>query len=48
MVTKIRAAQLAVSHGVEMLILNGANPNDLYRLLDGEEVGTWFMAPHND
>ena len=48
MVTKIRAAQLAVSHGAEMLILNGANPNDLYRLLDGEEVGTWFMAPHND
>ena len=48
MVTKIRAAQLAVSHGVEMLILNGANPNDLYRLLDGEEVGTWFMAPHDD
>ncbi len=47
MVTKIRAAQLAVPHGVEMLILNGANPNDLYRLLDGEEVGTWFMAPHN-
>lgn len=47
MITKIRAAQIAVPHGVEMLIMNGANPNDLYRLLDGEEVGTWFTAPHN-
>ena len=44
MATKINAAKIATAAGVDMLIMNGKNPEDLYRLLDGEEIGTYFPA----
>ena len=44
MVTKIHAAQIATANGVDMVIMNGANPKKLYNLLEGEELGTYFPA----
>ena len=44
MATKLRAAQLAGDAGVEMVMANGANPEDLYDLVDGKPVGTRFAA----
>ncbi len=44
MLTKIHAAQIACADGVDMAIINGKNPENLYRLLEGEEIGTHFVA----
>ena len=40
MVTKLRAAQMCMDAGCDMIITNGTRPNDLYRIADGEDVGT--------
>ena len=48
MEAKLRAAALAVEAGIPMFILNGQDPEILYRLLDGEHIGTYFATPNND
>ncbi len=44
MATKLQAAQMVVQQGIPMCILNGKDPTVLYRLLDGEQIGTYFAA----
>lgn len=44
MATKLEAARIVTDAGIPMFILNGHNPEVLYRLLDGERVGTYFLA----
>ena len=44
MVTKLRAAQICMSCGCDMVIANGNNPMNLYDILDGKEVGTTFAC----
>ena len=44
MVTKLRAAQIATGAGCDMVIANGADPEALYRIANGEAVGTRFHA----
>ena len=44
MVTKLRAARIAMSGGCDMIITNGAYPERLYEILDGKAVGTRFYA----
>lgn len=44
MVTKIKAAKIATSAGCDMIITNGAFPEILYKIADGESVGTRFYA----
>ena len=44
MATKINAARIAAAAGVDMIIMNGRDPDNLYRLFDGEEIGTYFPA----
>lgn len=44
MTTKIRAAKIATSAGCDMIISNGAFPERLYAIIDGEPVGTRFFA----
>lgn len=44
MITKIHAAQIAGEAGIDMVILNGANPDLLYDLFDGKAVGTHFKG----
>jgi glutamate 5-kinase len=42
MVTKLQAARICLNCGCDMVIANGADPNNLYYILDGKAVGTTF------
>ena len=42
MVTKLRAAEICLNCGSNMIIANGQNPDLLYDILDGKQVGTLF------
>ena len=42
MATKLSAAKLATEAGIDTVIMNGSTPEDIYRLLDGRQVGTHF------
>lgn len=42
MVTKLRAAQICLTCGCDMIITNGNDPEVLYRIIDGVAVGTIF------
>ena len=44
MITKINAAELAVNHGIDTVILNGAKPQLMYDVLEGKSVGTRFVG----
>lgn len=44
MVTKIHAAEIATQAGIDMLIVNGERPSILYKVFDGEAVGTRFLG----
>ncbi|MCL2672494.1 MAG: glutamate 5-kinase [Clostridiales bacterium] len=43
MITKLDAAQLARNANIPTAICNGEDPENIYRLLDGEIVGTVFL-----
>ena len=47
MATKINAAKIATAAGIDMVILNGSQPELLYDLFDGKPVGTRFLAKTN-
>ncbi len=44
MVTKLDAAKIATEAGIDTVILNGSDPEDLYKLLDGRQIGTLFVG----
>ena len=44
MATKLRAAQIAMEAGIDMVITNGEHPEALYDLFEGKSVGTRFCA----
>lgn len=44
MATKLRAAQTVIAAGIDMVIANGAEPDILYRIADGERIGTRFIG----
>lgn len=48
MKTKLRAAQITTEVGIDMVIANGEDPNILYDILDGKDVGTRFMKRGKD
>ena len=43
MVTKIKAAQISTDAGCDMIIANGADPQLLYGIVEGEKIGTRFL-----
>ena len=43
MTTKLHAADIATSHGCDVVIANGKRPQALYDIIDGVPVGTRFM-----
>ena len=45
MTTKINAGKIATESGIDMVIMNGANPEKLYDLFEDKSVGTLFLAP---
>ncbi|MCI7640445.1 MAG: glutamate 5-kinase [Clostridiales bacterium] len=44
MVTKLRAAEICLDCGCEMVIANGNNPAALYDIVEGKPVGTRFVG----
>lgn len=44
MTTKLHAAQICMTGNIPMVIMNGSRPVEMYRLFDGEEIGTLFAA----
>ena len=44
MATKLKAAQLAGAAGIDMVIANGEQPEQLYALLEGKNIGTRFLG----
>jgi glutamate 5-kinase len=47
MTTKIEAARLATSSGVNVIIADGREPDILVRISQGEDIGTFFPAQVN-
>ncbi|MCQ2490956.1 MAG: glutamate 5-kinase [Ruminococcus sp.] len=44
MSTKINAAKIATEAGIDMIIMNGRDPEKLYDLFENKEIGTLFKA----
>lgn len=44
MATKINAAKIATEAGIDMVIMNGNDPDKLYDLFENKPVGTLFLA----
>lgn len=44
MATKLKAAQMCMAAGMDMVITNGQNPKVLYALLEGKSIGTRFVG----
>ena len=44
MITKIMAAKICSDAGIETIITNSVNIDNIRKILQGEEVGTLFMA----
>ena len=44
MITKLQAAEIAMSAGIDTVIANGHHENILKRILSGEPTGTYFCA----
>lgn len=44
MSTKVSAAAIAAQAGIPTCVMSGADPKTLYRLFDGEQIGTVFGA----
>ena len=44
MITKLEAAKICMACGCDMIITNGANPTNLYDIVDGKAVGTKFTG----
>ncbi len=42
--TKIKAARIANGAGIPVVITNGDNPSNIYKVLNGESIGTKFLA----
>ncbi|MCD7796079.1 MAG: glutamate 5-kinase [Clostridiales bacterium] len=42
--TKLKAADIAVSAGIPTVIMNGEKPTSIYKVLAGENIGTYFEA----
>ena len=44
MATKLRAAQIAMDAGIDMVITNGEQPQILYDVVEGKAIGTRFLG----
>ncbi len=42
--TKLNAAKIAGLKGIDMVIANGDDPENLYDIMDGKDVGTYFES----
>ena len=44
MITKLQAAEVAMSKGIDMIITNGSKPEVLYDIVEGNAAGTLFVG----
>lgn len=44
MKTKLQAASLASSQGIDTIIINGRHPEKIYDIIAGREAGTLFIG----
>lgn len=44
MQTKVHAAQICMEAGCDMVIANGSDPNLIYDILDGKDIGSRFIG----
>lgn len=44
MVTKLHAAKIAMDAGIDMIVMNGSAPEEMYKALDGRQIGTFFKG----
>ncbi|MGN1161799.1 MAG: glutamate 5-kinase [Candidatus Fimenecus sp.] len=44
MVTKLHAAQIAMDAGIDTIVMNGEDPTEIYKALDGKQIGTFFKG----
>lgn len=44
MVTKLHAAEITMGVGIDTIVMNGENPTEIYKALDGKQVGTFFKG----
>lgn len=44
MVTKLHAAKIATEAGIDTIVMNGQEPENIYKVLEGHQVGTFFVA----
>ncbi len=47
MITKLKAAQIVTPLGIDMIITNGASPENIYDIFDGKHIGTLFLGNKN-
>lgn len=48
MITKIHAAEIATGAGIPTVVMNGTQPQDIYKLIDGHNTGTLFTVKSGD
>lgn len=48
MTTKLHAAQIVTENSINMVLTNGADPNVLYKIMEGKKVGTVFYGKKNE
>lgn len=44
MITKLNAVKLCHEHGIDTVIINGNDPLNIHRIIDGRELGTLFIS----
>lgn len=44
MATKLKAAKIALDNNIDMMIINGKRPANLYDVFDGKQIGTLFTT----
>lgn len=44
MITKLQAADYATKRGIDVYVINGSTPENIYKILDGINTGTMFTA----
>lgn len=48
MITKLQAAEYATQRGTEVCVINGSNPENLYEIFEGNNIGTIFRANNKE
>lgn len=44
MITKLQAAKIATESGIDTIVMNGVTPEDIYKVIEGRQIGTFFKA----